>query len=176
VTTGTPIYGPDSANGPEDRYITRLHRLTYVTADEVANVLTHFKSRDGDITIYSPGNLLIVTDTGTQIKRMMEIIEEIDVAGLGAQIWVEPLHYAGASEVVTKLQDIFDVGKGGAAPAGAAAAAKGPGSQAVDVRVAKIIPEERTNSVVIIGTEKAYARILELIKIIDVPLTGGEGE
>jgi general secretion pathway protein D len=171
VTQATPIYGPGTANGPEDRYLTRLHRLSYVTADEVANVLTHFKSRDGDITIYSPGNLLIITDTGTNVKRMMSIIEEIDVAGIGDQVWVEPIHYAGAQEIANKLQEIFDVAKGAAAAPGA----KGPGSQSVDARVTKIVPEDRTNSVVIIGTEKAYLRILELIKRLDVPLTG-EGE
>ena len=171
VTQSTPIYGTGTANGPEDRYITRLHRLSYVTADEVANVLTHFKSRDGDITIYSPGNLLIITDTGTNVKRMMSIIEEIDVAGIGDQVWVEPIHYAGAQEIATKLGEIFDVSKG----APAAPGAKGPGSQSVDARVTKIVPEDRTNSIIIIGTEKAYLRILELIKRLDVPLTG-EGE
>ena len=171
VTQTTPIYGTATANGSEDRYITRLHRLSYVTADEVANVLTHFKSRDGDITIYSPGNLLIITDTGTNIKRMMEMVEEIDVAGIGDQVWVEPIHYAGAQEIATKLGEIFDVAKGAAG----AAAPKGPGSQAIDSRVTKIVPEDRTNSLIIIGTEKAYLRILELIKRLDVPLSG-EGE
>jgi general secretion pathway protein D len=172
VTQATPIYGPGQANAAEDRYITRLHRLQYVTADEVANVLTHFKSRDGDITIYSPGNLLIITDTGTNIKRMMQIVEEIDVAGIGDQIWVEPIHYSGAQEIATKLNEIFDVNKGAAAAPGGA---RGPGSQAIESRVTKIIPEERTNSIVVIGTEKAYLRILELIKRLDVPMTG-EGE
>src|SRR6185436_16600483 len=113
VTQSTPIYGTTTKTAPEDRYITRLHRLQYTTADEVANVLSHFKSRDGDITIYSPGNLLIITDTGTNVKRMMSIIEEIDVAGIGDQVWVEPIHYSGAQEMATKLQEIFDVAKGG---------------------------------------------------------------
>ncbi|MFI5297426.1 MAG: type II secretion system secretin GspD [Polyangiales bacterium] len=173
VSQVTPVYGSGSAGLAEDRFITRLHRLTYVTADEVSNVLGHFKSRDGDITIYSPGNLLIITDTGSNIKRMMSLIEEIDVASVGDQVWVEPIHYASAQEVSTKLQEIFDVkgGGGGGAPGGA----KGPGSQSVDARVTKIISEERSNSVIIVGTEKAYLKILELIRIIDLPLSG-EGE
>jgi general secretion pathway protein D len=172
VTQSTPVYGTANKNAPEDRYVTRLHRLNYTTADEVANVLSHFKSRDGDITIYSPGNLLIVTDTGTNIKRMMSIVEEIDVTGIGDQVWVEPIHYAGAQEIATKLQEIFDIKGGGGAPGGAG---KGAGSQAVETRVTKIVPEDRTNSVIIIGTEKAYLRILELIKRLDVPMSG-DGE
>jgi len=171
VTQSTPIYGTTNKSAPEDRYVTRLHRLNNTTADEVANVLSHFKSRDGDITIYSPGNLLIITDTGTNIKRMMSIVEEIDVGGIGDQVWVEPIHYSGAQEIAAKLQEIFDVAKGGAA----GGAGKGAGTQAVDTRVTKIIAEDRTNSIVIIGTEKAYLRILELIKRLDVPMSG-EGE
>lgn len=170
VTQSTPVYGTANKNAPEDRYVTRLHRLNSTTADEVANVLSHFKSRDGDITIYSPGNLLIITDTGTNIKRMMSIVEEIDVTGIGDQVWVEPIHYAGAQEIATKLQEIFDIKGGGAAPGG-----KNPGAQAVETRVTKIVPEDRTNSVIIIGTEKAYLRILELIKRLDVPMSG-DGE
>ena len=47
------------------------------------NVLGHFKSKDGDITVYGPGNLLIITDTGTNIQRMMRILEDVDVGGVG---------------------------------------------------------------------------------------------
>ena len=168
----TPIVGTSGKVAPEDRYVTRLHRLSFVTADEVSTVLGRFRSKDGDITIYSPGNLLIITDTGTNIDRMLQIVDEIDVAGIGDQVWIEPIHYAGAQEIAAKLSEIFDVSKsGGAAPA----TGKAPGSQAVDARLTKIVAEERTNSLVIIGTEKAYLRILELIKRVDVPLTG-EGE
>jgi general secretion pathway protein D len=173
VSQVTPIYGVGAGGAAEDRYVTRLHRLTYVTADEVSNVLGHFKSRDGDITIYSPGNLLIITDTGSNIKRMMSLVEELDVAGIGDQVWVEPIHYASATEIANKLQEIFDVSKG--APAAGPGGAKPAGSQAVETRITKIVPEDRTNSVVVIGTEKAYLRVLELIKRLDVPMTG-EGE
>ncbi len=171
VNTTTTIYGPGKATPLEDRYVTRLHRLTYVTADEVANVLTHFKSKDADVAIYSPGNLLVITDTGTNIARMMTIVEEIDVAGVGDQLWYEPLHYANAAEIAAKLSEIFDVGKS-ATPT---PAVKGPGSQAVESRVTKVVSDERTNSVIVIGTEKAYLRIVDVLKMLDVPLSG-EGQ
>ena len=44
-----------------------------------------------------------------------------------------------------------------------------------DVHVAKILADDRTNSLVIVATERAYLRILEIIKRLDVPQTG-EGE
>jgi general secretion pathway protein D len=73
----TPTYDPGQSAPAEDRYVTRLHRLSHAGVDEVANVLSHFKTKDGDITVYPAGNLLILTDTGSNIRRMMQIVEEV---------------------------------------------------------------------------------------------------
>jgi general secretion pathway protein D len=177
----TPVTNVGQPATQEDRYITRLHRLSHVSADEVANVLNKFKTKEGDITVYGPSNLLIITDTGTNIRRMMQIVEDIDVGGAGDQIWIEPIHYASATDVANRVNELFDVkggGGGGGAPAakgstvvGAAAGGSGSG----DMHIAKIVADDRSNSVVIVSTERAYLRVLELIKRIDVPQSG-EGE
>ncbi|MDP9001564.1 MAG: type II secretion system secretin GspD, partial [Myxococcota bacterium] len=168
---GAPVYVAGQAGTAEDRYITRIHRLHHVNADEVAAVLGHFKSKDGDITVYGPGNLLIITDTGTNIQRMMRILEDVDVGGVGDQIWIEPVHYGMASDIQARLEEVFDL-------KGQAAAGKAPGVAAAssDLHIAKILSDDRSNSLVIISTERAYLRILEFIKRLDVPLRTGEGE
>ena len=71
----TEIYAPSSPVPDEDRYVTRLHRLSHVDVNDAAAVLTKFKSKDGDITVHAPGNLLILTETGTTIRRMLRILE-----------------------------------------------------------------------------------------------------
>jgi general secretion pathway protein D len=167
-----PVYVAGQAATPEDRFITRIHRLHHVNADEVANVLGHFKSKDGDITVYGPGNLLIITDTGTNIQRMMRILEDVDVGGVGDQIWIEPVHYGMASDIQARLEDVFDL-KGAAAKEPKAGLGSGAGS---DLHIAKILADDRSNSLVIISTERAYLRVLEFIKRLDVPVRTGEGE
>ena len=168
---GAPVYVAGQTGTNEDRYITRIHRLRHVSADEVANVLGHFKSKDGDITVYGPGNLLIITDTGTNIQRMMHILEDVDVGGVGDQIWIEPIHYGMASDIQARLDDVFDLKAG--APKDPKLAATAGGS---DLHIAKILSDDRSNSLVIISTERAYLRILEFIRRLDVPLRTGEGE
>jgi general secretion pathway protein D len=163
VTQTTPVAGPATPVPNEDRYMTRLYRVANVDANEVATVLSKFKSKDGDVTIYPPGNLLILTDTGTNIQRMLRIVEEVDVGGAGDQLWVEPVHYASAEEVAAKLNEILDL-KGGAGKGGAGGKAG-----------ARIIPDNRTNSLIVTSTAPDYMRLLELIKRIDVPQSG-EGE
>ena len=181
ATQTTPTYGSGQAAPGEDRYVTRLLRLQHASADEVSNILGHFKTKDGDITVHGPGNLLIITDTGANIRRMMQIVEEIDVGSAGDQMWIEPIHYSAAGDIASRINEIFDLkgGGGGGAPkaGGAAGATGGTGGVSLgDAHVSKVVAEDRTNSVIIVATERAYLRILEFIKRLDVPSTGGEGE
>ncbi len=81
---GEPV--PDA-----DRYVTRLYRLQNVSPDEIVPVLSKFKSKEGDITPYAPGRLLVITDTATQVRRLIRIIEEVDVGGSGQRMWIEPV-------------------------------------------------------------------------------------
>lgn len=168
-TAVTPVYGTAQPVPNEERYVTRLYRLQNVSADEVAKLLVKFKSKEADVSTYPQGNLLIITDTGANVRRLLRLVEEVDVGGASNQIWVEPVHYATASELSQRLSEIFDVaggGKGGAPAANAADAGTG------DTRIAKILPDDRTNSLVIVATEPAYLRVLEVIKRLDVQQTG----
>jgi general secretion pathway protein D len=177
---GAPVYVAGQGGTAEDRYITRIHRLRHVNAEEVANVLGHFKSKDGDISVYGPGNLLIITDTGANIQRMMRILEDVDVPGVGDQIWIEPIHYGMASDIAQRLDEVFDIkGGGGGAAGGGKPGAKGAEAASTlgsDVHVSKVLADDRSNSLVIIATQPAYLRILEFIKRLDVPANIGEGE
>ena len=159
----TPMYGAGTPTPDEERFVTRLYRVNHTSVDEVAKLLSKFKSKDGDVATYNPGGLLIITDTGSNVRRLLRMVEEVDVGGASNQIWVEPVHYATAATLATKLTEIFDVGQKG----------KEGGGEAGDTRIAKIIHEERTNSLVIVATESAYLRVLELVKRLDVPQSGG---
>ncbi|MFT3921150.1 MAG: type II secretion system secretin GspD [Myxococcales bacterium] len=177
----------------EDRFVTHLYRVNYVASEDVANLLGRFKSAEGNVTAYAPTNTLIITDTGNNIRRMLRIVDAIDIERGGEQLWIEPVHHANASDLAARLTEIFPLdasGKGGAAGAAPAAAAApkkssasqpagaGPatiGSRNAGFRVSNILPDERTNSLVIMATEAAYLRILELIRHLDVPLDGDGG-
>jgi general secretion pathway protein D len=179
ATSGTPIYGTHQGAPAEDRYVTRMHRLGHISADDAAAVLGKFKSKEADITVYGPGNMIIITDTGSNIRRMMSILEEIDVGSSGDQIFIEPIHYSSASEVEKKINELFDVKSSGPAPPSSPKAGGGSTTSAApavsDLHVTKVVADERSNSLIIVATERAYLRMLELIKRIDVPQTG-EGE
>jgi len=175
----------------DDRVITRIHKLDYGSSDELAQVLTKFKSSVGDVTSYAPTNSLIMTDYGSNLKRLMKIISTLDVPGTGEKIWVEPVHHGSADELAQKLQEVMEAagmtgGKGGGAkgqpgakgpksPGMTAPGASGEGEAGDELKVSKIIPEDRTNSLIVVGTEGAYVRVIELLKKLDVSIPG-EGQ
>ncbi len=165
----TEVLAPSAPVPDEDRYLTRLYRLAHVDAADAAALLGKFKSKEGDISVHAPGNLLIITETGSNVRRMMKILEEIDSGGAGEQLWVEPLNYVGAAELAGKLSDFLDLkgGRSAAGAAGATPAPKGGGGSG-----ARIVADERSNALVIAATEPDYLRIFELIKRFDVKPSG----
>jgi general secretion pathway protein D len=173
---GAPVYVAGQGGPAEERYITRLHRLRNVNAEEVSAVLGHFKSKDGDIVVYGPGNLLIITDTGSNIQRMMHILEDVDVGGIGDQIWIEPIHYGSAADIAARLEDVFDIKAGASGGGGKGEKGAAPATTSSDTHVAKLIADDRSNSLIIISTERAYLRMLEFIKRLDVPANVAGGD
>jgi general secretion pathway protein D len=165
ATQVTPTYAPGSEAPVSDQFITRIVRLRNMSAEDASNLLGHFKSRDGDITPYATTNTLIITDTGANIRRMLQILGEVDVAAVGEQIWVEPVHYAVASELQARINEIL----GGAGQP----AAPRPG--AGDLRLTRILADDRSNSLVIVATQRMYLRVLELMRRLDVSIEG-EGQ
>ncbi|MFO0554897.1 MAG: type II secretion system secretin GspD [Polyangiaceae bacterium] len=154
-----PIYGTATPVPAEDRFITRLYRVNNIDVGEVATLLgTNFKSPDANITTYPAGNLLIITDTGANIRRMLRIVEELDVGAAGDQIWVQPLFNTSATDAAQKLNEILNHG------------GKGGGTNAV-------VPDDRTNSLIITANKDDYDKILELIKrVVDRPMEQGDNQ
>jgi general secretion pathway protein D len=151
---------------PEERYVTEMHRVMHVSADDAAALLSKFQTKDGSIVPFAPDNLLIMTDTGTNLRRMKRILDEVDVGGDDDKIWLEPLHYAASSDMQKKLSELLDLKD---------ANSNSKGATSGNLRVTKIVAIDRPNSLAIVATEGAYAKTLEIIKRLDVPF-GGDGE
>ncbi|MEE8329955.1 MAG: type II secretion system secretin GspD [Thermodesulfovibrionia bacterium] len=62
-----------------DRFITQIVEVEYVPAAEISKVLSPMLSRFGSIIPNPRNNLLIINDTASNIKRLLEVLNEIDV-------------------------------------------------------------------------------------------------
>ncbi|MBI5547933.1 MAG: type II secretion system protein GspD, partial [Deltaproteobacteria bacterium] len=176
-----------------EQMVTKLFKLRYVEAEPVRAVIQQLVSRDGD-TIAFPPDIIIVNDIGLNLHRLERIIERLDTVTSADEIRVIQIQYAAANEIAEKLRQIFEeknkkpgqragqavIAPGGpAAPAGAppapAAAATASGDEGGAASLSQIIADERTNKIIVIANEKAFRRILELLKHLDQPIPG-EGQ
>lgn len=149
VANGSPLYSRGAPIPNTDNYITRIYRTRFVGPDEATQLLNKFKSKEGDISTYPAGNLLIITDTGAQVRRMVRILEEVDVGGAGEQMWIEPVNHGAAEDMAKRINDLFEVGEG-----------TGGG-------LVKVIADEQTNSLIVVGTDESYEKLLQVMKRLD---------
>ncbi|MBN1653212.1 MAG: type II secretion system secretin GspD [Deltaproteobacteria bacterium] len=165
-----------------DRFVTRLHRLENIPSDDAAGLLARFKSGDGNVTSYAPTNTLIITDTGTNINRMIRILKVIDIPHSSENIWIEPVFHADANEIAQRLTEIFEASASkktsSSAPKSTSKGSKDKsapasvGTKTGESRITKILADERTNSLIIMATEPAYLRILEMLRHLDIAMEG----
>jgi general secretion pathway protein D len=190
---------PDVHPAPVDEYITRLMPLKYVDSNNMVAILQPLVSPDGLLAAYPATNTLIIIDTAAQTDRLGRILSQLDVEGFEQRIEVIHLNYAFAGDIAALLQQVLSeegggptgapVTQPGAAPdarvrRGAAPRAPGaPGAAAAGAIVGgatpehafKIIPDERTNSLILLAGPPEMRRIKDLIARLDTPLPLGTG-
>jgi general secretion pathway protein D len=176
---GVPLYGENADIANAESYQTRLVHVENVDPNEVAQVLGRIKSEQGDIVVFAPQNALIITDLGSSINRMLKILREIDQPGAGEKVWIISLKHTSASEMAQKLGEIFQVQqatkKGGGAPPPPGGAKPKIGDLTAEMIVSKVIPDERSNQLIVIATERSYARVKRMVEQLDKEISEQEG-
>lgn len=189
-----PLKRPGEEIPDNESFTTAMIRIQHASVQEIAEVLGKFKSKYGDITTYIPTNLLIITDLGTSINRLLKIIKQLDIEGVhDERIWVLKVKHADAEEIASKLLEVFEISNTGSTSSSSPnvmgrTSSGGPkvynpggqpqvGSvQNVGARssISKIIADSRTNSLIVVANDTAYLEMLALFNKLDVPLPGGE--
>jgi general secretion pathway protein D len=139
------------------RVVTRIHRLSHLSAEEVATgVLSKLATKDASIVPYAPSNVLVITETASNLRRMLEILSAIDEAGEEDKLWLQPLTHVSASQVEKQLRDVLGLEK------------KGPEAAPGPLHVGRIVAIERPNALAIVATRASYERIVEVLARLDV--------
>jgi general secretion pathway protein D len=160
ATHEAPVGAPGADVPAEERFITYVHRVRHVRADDVVtNVLSKLASRDGSVLAF--GTAILVTDTGTNVRRMMKVLEQLDIAGVEDKVWLEPLKYAIAADVKKEVDELIELKE---------TKDKDPRKEIPGLpRITRLVALERPNAILVVGTPEGYERLLELLRQIDVP-------
>ena len=156
----------------EDVLVTQIIQLKHVDANDMKTLFTPLLSRgSSQLLAYPQSNVLIITDTRSNIKKITEILDIIDKSGFGQEFRIFSLSYASAVDLSTKLGDILSEDSTDRAQRIRSARTQGAVSQRSS---AKIIPYERTNSIIVLASAIEMTEIASLIKKLDIPTPSGK--
>ena len=133
--------------------VTRVIPVLNAPSDEMVKVLRPLIPQYGQIAALSQPNVLIISDHASNINRLVEIVNRVDVAD-SLEVSIIDLKEAWVEDIVALLEQL--------APEQIGKSAKGPN------RVS-IVASERTNSLVIKGERYTVARVKQLVSQLDVP-------
>jgi general secretion pathway protein D len=136
------------------QFVTEVFRLRSIDATTAVETLRPLISREGSLTANRSANSLVVADYADNIRRIRDLIRQIDRDSAATQIVT--LDNAGAREIATALQGL--AGQGGAE------GARPP------VSIAAI---DSSNAIALRGEPSSVARFAEMAKQLDARAQSG---
>lgn len=170
--TGLEIYEGKEARAVkiEDKMITQIIPLENASSEEVRNIFAPLISKDGMIVAYKPTNHLIITERASNIHRLLKIIEQIDVRIVEEKISVFPLEFAAAKSLAEKIMQVITPEVRPPTPT------RAPTVPLPTQRIVKVIPDERTNSLVVLANEQDTREIKKIIESLDREAPRGKSQ
>jgi general secretion pathway protein D len=185
-TSNDPAAIPDN-----DEIATYIIPIRFVEARQLASDLSSFVSPQATIIANEAGNSIVVTDTQSNIRHLVQIIEAVDnSAEAETEIRVFRLQYANPTDVATELGNIFPSSGsggnsqlpvqfrgGGGGPGGffrAMAAAATSNNNSTSDRIKKqtqvtAVADARIQSVIVTAPKELMDQIAGMMHDLDVP-------
>jgi general secretion pathway protein D len=140
-----------------DRIVTQIVTVDYVPVSEITTVLTPLLSQFGSIIPNPRNNLLIINDTQSSIKRLLSILEEIDVNAFKntRMLFFKPKYsdVTTVSNELTEVLNTLNMTKEGIA----------------------VVPLERINSLIIFSSSPSLLEAVEgWLKKLDEEVVSGQ--
>ena len=168
----TEIYSGDYFPNT-DQLITRIIKLKYIDAKEFSNSIKYLLSQNNQISHHESSNTVIISDYGSVIERIMKIVYEMDVRDSEESVTVIPIHHAAATDLATMLGELLSITTKTPARTTSRLArnrqrrTNKTSVNAGQMKISSIIPDERTNSIVVLANEDGTRRVKELISDLD---------
>lgn len=175
----TPVYEREDAFPNDEGMITMLYDVRSIPAQSALTFIRAFSS-DRSATLVGDGHILF-SDSALNVRRILKILEKADVAGGSNQLYFLDLNYAKASDIEGKLEEVFGgAGKSNSTYPRPSTPYRRPGTtqqaQSDTGSYQKIISDDRTNRLIIIASDKSYAKIKEIVEELDIDRTNSSSQ
>lgn len=146
----------------QDKVVTQLIPLTHTDPEDVKRLLAPLVSKTSVVIAHTDSGMLIITDFLSNITRLREIIQAVDVPSVGEELVVIPLKYASASNVAKAVSQLF---MRTATP-----------QQRQRVQSIQVIPYEQTNSLIVFASRTDIQKVHDLLAQVDTEAPKGTGK
>ena len=143
----TQVAKPSS---PEDALISTIVRPKQTSANALIPLIRPLINSQGHIAVYTPSNSLILTDRSANIKRIKQLVEELDKNPADVYEIVK-LKNSSSSQIAKLIDKVFAENSGGMAPN--------------DFNAYAI---ERSNSILLFGDNEIVERMKAVVIKLDV--------
>ena len=177
------IVGPTpDPNRTTDEIVTQIVPIKYSSVADLSALLRPLISTRGTLIAHRETNVLIITETASNIRRLLDIIRLVDVQVAQEELQIIPITYADSAELATILTQLFASGRvrltaPGTPPAAVPGPPGGPApgqpGGATTERAPLIIPERRSNSLIVHAKKHEVETIKRLVSQLDVNIYGG---
>ena len=150
----------------DDQVVRYIVRPKHAAADVLVQALATLKSEVGEVQ--QIGSMLMLTDYGGNVRDMLALVNMVDLPKGSEGIYTIAIEHANAQVVADKVGGILGVSKEMAAAPGKSGGP--PVALTSTLAPAKVMVDERTNTIILAASDVAYERFRALAKRIDVPL------
>lgn len=155
--------GADPAHIPKnDAVVTQIMPLKYAAATDVSQIVEPILSSGSQMTTYAGTNSIMITDTSANIHHVAQIIARLDVEGSREKVLLFPLTHASAQILSEQITQILEKAKLAAPLPGRTRPTPSPD------HTPRILPDDRTNSLIVIAGEQDVETIRHLVEQLDI--------
>jgi len=135
---------------PEDALVSTIIRPKQSSANALIPLIRPLINSQGHIAVYTPSNSLIVTDRNANIKRIRQLVDELDKNPADVYEIVK-LKHSSSSQIAKLVDKVFSENSGGMAPN--------------DFNAYAI---ERSNSILLFGDKEIVAKMKAVVIKLDI--------
>ncbi len=147
----------------QDEFVMELVRVDHISANELAEILEPFVSPGGDVSTIARGNMVILTDLASNVRRLRQLVAAFDTntfQELHARVY--RTEHANIEDIGEELINVLQ-------PYGVSA------TDAAE-RGVYIVPLARLDKLVVIAfNDEIFSEVDKWLKILDVPPEKGGG-
>ncbi len=179
----------DRPSPNRDRFVTRLVPLQFIDAEAITHTIKPLISKDASLVAYEPTNTIIVTDSESNIRRLLSILDALDVESYRQELAVIKIEHADANTLAEQLSEIYGAEVASASGGSTAAQRRArsrrrtstnanasttstPDASGAVGPTVRILPDERTNSLLVLASRQQLADIRGLVRKLDIEVRG----